>query len=41
MSNIIVRDSLAELGGAVMVLRDSLDGLGTATGFVVHFSRDL
>lgn len=37
VSDIIVSDSLAELGGAVMVLRDSLNGLGTATGFVVSF----
>lgn len=38
LSNIIVSDSLAEPGLAVMVLRDSLDGLGTATGFVVSLA---
>lgn len=41
MSNIIVSDSLAKQGGALMVLRDSLDGPGTATGSVVSFSCDL
>ena len=33
VSNMIVSDCLAELGGAVMVLRDSLDGPGTAAGW--------
>lgn len=41
MSTIIVSDCLAKLGGAVMALRDSLDRMGTATGFVVNFSCDL
>lgn len=41
MSNIVVSDSLAELGAAVTLLRDGWDGLGTAIGFVVSFSFNL
>lgn len=41
MVNLIVSDSPPESGGAIMAWGVGLDGLGTATGFVVSFSCDL
>lgn len=41
MSNMIMSDGVSGQGGAVMFLKDGLDGLWTAKGFVVSFSCDL
>lgn len=41
MSNMIMSDGVARRGGAAMFLKNSLDGLGAARGFVVSFSWDL